>query len=280
MRRPTTTRRVARSTRREGGRAIATIPPHYLLAGIAILFLGVPLAISALLSLVERRWAPVLHPLRRLTAHARAGGGEQLLVPAPIRAHKVAHLLLRPEDGKVEFLGVAAPRRYGNPARARCQHERFRHAAPSHWCTCGLYAAKGRAGALRVSRETRWPVAMLRVELTGRVLEFRRAYRAQRQRVAAIEVPAGCVDCGDEARLLAGPVVDAVIRRRRRRNQTERMWSGSDRSLHPRLAAAHGWAVLAPRCARCADQPGYGWTTAGEVEGQLGTRVEWTATAA
>lgn len=238
-----------------------------------------PLAISGVSSLVERRWAPVLHPLRRLGAGLR-GADDALLVPSPVVGHKVAHLLLRPEDGKLEFLGVAAPRRYGNPARARCSHERFRHPAPSPWCTCGLYAAKDAATARRVGRETPWPVALLRVHLTGRVLEFRRAYRAQRQRVVAIRVPPDCVECGGDARLFAGPVVNAVPPRRRRRNQTERMWSGADRGLPPRLAATHGWAVLAPRCPGCADRPGYAFTTPEQVRARLGAPVEWTAQAA
>lgn len=154
----------------------------------------------------------------------------------PIVARKQARLAM--ERGEVVFR-PALFRQLGAPyravARATCPLED--HEAPHVNCSCGFYAvadddALWRLGAHQPN------LAILDVELAGRVIEHEHGYRASNQRAIAVWLRPTCVRCGNRAELLH----------------------------HRRFGS------LVPECPRCARRP----VTLGAASASLGVPVGFT----
>lgn len=114
----------------------------------------------------------------------------------PFRGYKVAQLMVA-EPGSAWLTGVTN-RPCGIDGVAAC--ERRTCEPPGLDCDCGFYAFRNRLQALELLAEltrrhrTRSYV-VLTVDLDGVVLEYERGFRAARQRVHRVEVPAGCLAC-------------------------------------------------------------------------------------
>ncbi len=117
----------------------------------------------------------------------------------PIAACKLARLGV--EDGEVTLrpafyrqLGAS----YGTVAHAVCPlHD---HPAPQADCTCGFYAVADEGQLWRLGADEP-ELAVVDVELAGRVIEHDHGYRASDQRVRAVRVHGVCVRCGRRAEL-------------------------------------------------------------------------------
>lgn len=172
---------------------------------------------------------------------------DRRLIAEPIMAWKRATMTIG-RDGEVRFRPVSASGTYGLVENAECRpilarilgdvHEPT-HTPPHRHCSCGFYATKDRRAP------TLGKVA-LRVELTGTVIVHARGYRAQRQRVVAIEVPSRCstrtVECGEAS----GVVLDPDTGR------------------------------LEPSCAECAQQARAMLFGLSDIAGRAGVDVAWT----
>lgn len=110
-----------------------------------------------------------------------------------MRGHKVAQLIVG-DDGA--WLAGVTSLRYGVDGLAHCRRRDCR--PPGLDCRCGFYAFRDRRDAVALLRRltSQHPArsyALLTVDLDGEVLEYEQGYRAQRQRVLAVEVAGGCV---------------------------------------------------------------------------------------
>jgi len=119
---------------------------------------------------------------------------------SPIVARKLARL--GTEHGRI-VLRPAFFRQLGGPyevaARAWCP---FRdHPAPQADCSCGFYAVSDDADLWRLGADDP-ELAVLEVELAGRVIEHDHGYRASDQRVRTVVVHGACARCGAEATTL------------------------------------------------------------------------------
>jgi hypothetical protein len=154
----------------------------------------------------------------------------------PIAARKLARLgvehdrvVLRPAFFRQ--LGDA----YGAVARASCALDD--HDAPHADCSCGFYAVADESQLWRLGADEP-ELAVLEVELAGRVIEHDHGYRASDQRVLAVRFHGVCVRCGRRAEAFA-----------------QRRFGG-----------------LVPACARCARRP----LSPEEVSESLGVPVHFT----
>ena len=136
----------------------------------------------------------------------------------PIAARKLArlgiehgHVVLRPAFYRQ--LGES----YGVVAHASCALEG--HDAPAADCSCGFYAVADDAQLWRLGADEP-ELAVLEVELAGRVIEHDHGYRASDQTVRAVRFHGVCVRCGREAEVFGqrrfGGLVPACRRCARR----------------------------------------------------------------
>src|SRR4051812_1281640 len=154
----------------------------------------------------------------------------------PIEACKLARLgiehgdvMLRPAFYRQ--LGAS----YGTVAHAACPlHD---HDAPQQDCTCGFYAVADVGQLWRLGADEP-ELAVVDVELSGRVIEHDHGYRASDQRARAVRVHGVCTRCGRRAEVFA-----------------QRRFGG-----------------LVPACRRCARRP----LEAGAVSDALGVPVSFT----
>jgi hypothetical protein len=152
----------------------------------------------------------------------------------PIVARKLGRLAL--ERGEVVVRPAffrALGGVYGAVAKAECPFGRG-HDAPEPACTCGFYAVETDDELWRLGCDEP-DLAVLEVELSGRVIEHEHGYRASHQRVRAIRMHRRCSRCGRAAELL-----------HRRR-----------------------FGTLVPSCARCARRP----VTLDEASASIGTTL-------
>jgi hypothetical protein len=115
----------------------------------------------------------------------------------PIAARKLARLGI--EHGEVVLrpafyrqLGAS----YGVVARAVCPLEG--HDAPEADCSCGFYAVADDTQLWRLGADEP-ELAVLDVELAGRVIEHDHGYRASDQHVRSVRFHGACVRCGRRA---------------------------------------------------------------------------------
>jgi hypothetical protein len=115
----------------------------------------------------------------------------------PIAARKLARLGI--EHGEVVLrpafyrqLGAS----YGVVAQATCPLAA--HDAPEAECSCGFYAVADDAQLWRLGADEP-ELAVLDVELAGRVIEHDHGYRASDQRVTSVRFHGACVRCGHRA---------------------------------------------------------------------------------
>ena len=115
----------------------------------------------------------------------------------PIAARKLARLGI--EHGEVVLrpafyrqLGAS----YGAVARATCPLEG--HDAPGADCSCGFYAVADDTQLWRLGADEP-ELAVLDVELAGRVIEHDHGYRASDQVVRSVRFHGVCVRCGRQA---------------------------------------------------------------------------------
>jgi hypothetical protein len=119
----------------------------------------------------------------------------------PIAARKLARLGI--EQGRVVLrpafyrqLGEA----YGAVAHATCAFSD--HEAPAADCSCGFYAVADDTQLWRLGADEP-ELAVLDVELAGRVIEHDHGYRASHQRVTNVRFHGVCVRCGRGAETFA-----------------------------------------------------------------------------
>lgn len=115
-----------------------------------------------------------------------------VLVAGRLRAWKVARLRLG------GFAGQWSPIIYGAHDLAVCNRIPD-HVPPHPGCTCGFYAVRHRAAAIR-RLEPDVP-ALLEVELAGRFDEYERGYVAAVQHVVGAAVVQACSQCLADGRL-------------------------------------------------------------------------------
>ena len=136
----------------------------------------------------------------------------------PIGARKLARLgiemdrvVLRPAFYRQ--LGEA----YGAVAHATCALSV--HEAPAADCSCGFYAVADESQLWRLGSDEP-ELAVLDVELAGRVIEHDHGYRASDQRVRSVRFHGACVRCGRRAEVFGqrhfGALVPACRRCARR----------------------------------------------------------------
>ena len=136
----------------------------------------------------------------------------------PIAARKLARLGV--EHGEVVLrpaffrqLGAS----YGVVAHATCPLES--HDAPNAECSCGFYAVADDTQLWRLGADEP-ELAVLDVELAGRVIEHDHGYRASDQRVTSVRFHGACVRCGKRAEVFGqrrfGGLVPACRRCARR----------------------------------------------------------------
>jgi hypothetical protein len=141
----------------------------------------------------------------------------------PIAARKLARLgidhdrvVLRPAFYRQ--LGDA----YGAVADATCALDD--HDAPDAACSCGFYAVADEGSLWRLGADEP-ELAVLDVELAGRVIEHDHGFRASHQRVRAVRFHGVCVRCGRRAVTFAqrhfGNLVPACEKCARRSMGTE-----------------------------------------------------------
>jgi hypothetical protein len=118
----------------------------------------------------------------------------------PIEARKLARLAV--ERGRVVLqpaffrqLGAS----YGAIADAACPLRG--HPAPQADCSCGFYAVAPEGDLWRLGADEP-DLALLRVELAGRIIEHDHGYRASHQRAFEVRVHGACVRCGSRAEVL------------------------------------------------------------------------------
>jgi hypothetical protein len=136
----------------------------------------------------------------------------------PIEACKLARLGI--EHGEV-LLHPAFYRQlgasYGPVAHAVCPlHD---HDAPQADCSCGFYAVADESQLWRLGADEP-ELAVVDVELSGRIIEHDHGYRASDQRVHAVRVHGVCIRCGRRAEVFGqrrfGGLVPACRRCARR----------------------------------------------------------------
>lgn len=159
------------------------------------------------------------------------------------RGHKIAQLIVGPDDD-VWLAGVTSLR-YGVDELARCRRRSCR--PPGLDCRCGFYAFRDRASAVELFAQLtiRHPArsyVLLTVDLDGEVLEYELGFRAQRQRVLRIEIPAACIRCLREGRRTQATALAAHPHFRGEQLLYER-------TLLARLALPLGSAPIRPACA-------------------------------
>jgi hypothetical protein len=136
----------------------------------------------------------------------------------PIAARKLARLGI--EHGEVvlrpAFFRQLGPA-YGVVAHATCPLED--HEAPAADCSCGFYAVADDTQLWRLGADEP-ELAVLDVELAGRVIEHDHGYRASDQRVQSVRFHGACVRCGRGAEVFGqrrfGGLVPACRRCARR----------------------------------------------------------------
>ncbi|HZP29237.1 MAG TPA: hypothetical protein VFC99_09820 [Acidimicrobiia bacterium] len=156
----------------------------------------------------------------------------------PIGARKYGRLAM--EHGEVVVRPAFFRARgdlYGAVARASCPFVPD-HDAPEIGCSCGFYAVASEAELDRLGADAP-DLAVLDVELSGRVVEHAHGYRASHQVIRRVRLHQRCVRCGAHAEL-----------------------------LHQRR-----FGSLVPACARCARRP----VTVETAATSLGTTVEFEA---
>jgi hypothetical protein len=162
----------------------------------------------------------------------------------PIRAVKAVEV-----RGPLEAPGVHPVGRYWREpidhrgtAVARCRKTRA-HRAPEFDCSCGFHACADPA-ALAAATVLHPDVALAEVDLSGRIVEHERGWRAARQRILGLRFPDRCARCG-------GPAAHVAV---------ETLWQ----------------SVCAP-CALDAVRRGRPVLRLGEVAGALGVEVRFDA---
>ena len=119
----------------------------------------------------------------------------------PIVARKLGRLAL--ERGEVVVRPAffrALGGVYGATAKADCPFGRG-HDAPEPACTCGFYAVATDDELWRLGGDEP-DLAVLEVELSGRVIEHEHGYRASHQRIRTVRMHRRCSRCGRPAELL------------------------------------------------------------------------------
>ena len=156
----------------------------------------------------------------------------------PIAACKLGRLGVEHGDVVVRpafFRGVGDV--YGAVARASCPYGTA-HDVPGRDCSCGFYAVGTEDELWRLGGENP-ELAVLEVELSGRVIEHDHGYRASNQRIRRVRLHGRCTRCGRRAEVLH----------------------------HQRFGA------LVPACRRCARRP----VTIADASASLGAPVTFDA---
>lgn len=142
----------------------------------------------------------------------------------PIRAMKVAEVLGTPHRARVHPAGrywrVAVDHQHTDTARCA----RRRHEAPAFSCTCGFHGVAG-MGVLARTMCVHADMAVLDVDLSGRVVEHDLGWRASRQRVLGARFHDRCLHCDAPAAVIAAhgrwhPLCRSCGERARRRGRT------------------------------------------------------------
>lgn len=212
----------------------------------------------------SRLWAMRSHELQR-----RWGQVPSADVDEPIRAVKWARIRAAPDRTAASLAGLTVGGRYRAEGEATCARG---CRAPGEGCDCGFYAV--RPGCEDEVFDTvegirrRTTSVRLEVELSGDVLEFDLGYRAARQRVLEVVIPARCAPCsrfGDPRRAVA--LLPKVG-----------VGDGPDAPLGAlgRFGARDSWPVLEPVCELHRPAPDE-FAPLGllELAGLLGTEVTW-----
>lgn len=116
------------------------------------------------------------------------------------RGYKVAQVIVGPNAASfVGLMHVA----YGADGTAQCRHTRC--TPPGLGCDCGFYAFRHRDRALHLlsNVEEAHPercYALLTADLDGDVLEYEHGFRAERQRILAVDLDNRCHRCRMDAR--------------------------------------------------------------------------------
>jgi len=119
----------------------------------------------------------------------------------PIGAHKYGRLAMEHDEVVVRpAFFRARGEMYGAVARASCPFD-AQHDAPDADCTCGFYAVASDAELGRLGADAP-DLAVLDVELSGRVVEHTHGYRASHQQIRRVRLHQRCVRCGRRAELL------------------------------------------------------------------------------
>jgi hypothetical protein len=159
------------------------------------------------------------------------------VLATPIEARKLARLGY--DRGRVR-LQPAFFRQLGDNydavAEATCPLRE--HDAPHANCSCGFYAVADDSQLWRLGADLPH-LAVLDVELAGRLIEHENGYRASHQRTRAVTLPGTCTRCGRPAEVLN----------------------------HQRFGG------LVPACARCAHRP----LTPADLSDALGVPVAFAA---
>lgn len=117
----------------------------------------------------------------------------------PIRAWKVARLVVSPSGRGVRLASLNELVTHPVEGTAHCTAMRFstfrdlhshHYDAPHLDCTCGFYAWKTREQAAQMVSEG--GLALLDIELFGKVIQHEHGYRAEKQRVLGVQIDPTC----------------------------------------------------------------------------------------
>lgn len=158
------------------------------------------------------------------------------------RGYKVAQLIV--STGGTAWLAGITSLRYGVDTIAACRRRTCE--PPGLDCRCGFYAFRERREALELlgslgSRHPARSYVLLTVDLDGNVLEYESGFRAQRQRVLRIEIPAACMRC-----LRGGVITPPVTYMAHPQFRGEQLLY--ERTLLARMALPVGSAPVRPLC--------------------------------
>lgn len=163
---------------------IALLDPNLILVAVA---LAAPAAMWAALLV------GLLRPRRRRWLALDEERSDE-----PRRGYKAAQVRVHADRHEAQLCGITLGGCYGVDDEASCAHAGCE--PPDLDCTCGFYAYKDRVAATGLLRRSATrgggPArALLTVDLWGRVLQYERGYRAQRQHVLGVQFARTCSVC-------------------------------------------------------------------------------------
>lgn len=189
----------------------------------------------------------------------------------PLVGYKAAELLLQADTGAVQFFGLTVGGAYPTDSQADCVRPGCN--APAEGCSCGFYAFRDPVDAVALLAGPLGgagvrPLALLTVDLHGRVLEYERGFRAQRQTVTALRLADGCDRCRGLGQPLASPLAVAAAP-----SYVARIFFGVGPALR---GYPSGWLPARPVCAdHLPTEPGSVVATLDEVADRAGVAALW-----